>query len=443
MGFSRGSAVWICSRLRFSPWLHRQAAEIRIITTHAVPQAVPAWQFDGYVEAEADGLATPDELAALDADRARWRSVLFALVRDTDDAVADARAGGHPYQVVADLESEQRRLGAAWARLTGEVEPDPEPPRQDPVTPAAEAEVEPEPPGRVELQISWEPGRILAWAAGRGAGVAKPEQVIEMLEGSGAPSAGWTRHGSVSVPGEPNAPALAIPVGDVLGWLVAAGAGFAGDDVGPSVRWMGRLAIWAVEMAASGQMVPLLRQRKRGGGSGGGENSGSYSVRWTPANTDPSRLKSVAESMPGAVLARDVQADRRAVTRSALTGMVDAICRDAARRVEVPAPPPHPRSATDVAEAFLGHLDGSAFTAPLRVGGDAVARIEKWGEPATGGHERLVVQLDPPDSGDAWYLAVLAPGGEGNLVSVEESIALASSKKRHIDDQMARLERLL
>jgi hypothetical protein len=419
-----------------------------IITINAVSQAVPAWQFDGFVEAEADGVATPDELDALDADRVRWRSVLFALVRDIDEAVADARAGGHPYQVVADLESEQKRLGAAWARLTGEVEPEPVAPAPQPAsvttnTTTNPPEVESEPPGRIELQVSWEPGRVLAWAAGRGAGVAKAEQVAELLEASGAPSTGWSRHGSVSVPGETNAPALAIPVGDVLGWLVAAGAGFAGDDVGPSVRWMGRLAIWAVEMTAAGSMVPLLRQRKRGGGSGGGESSGSYSVRWTPAITDSARLKSVAESMPGAVLARDVQADRRAVTRSALTGMVDAICRDAARRVEVPAPPPHPRSATDVAEAFLGHLDGTAFTAPLRVGGDAVARIEKWGEPATGGHDRLVVQLDAPDSGDAWYLAVLANGAEGNLVSVEEAIALASSKKRHIDDQMARLERLL
>ncbi len=396
---------------------------------------MPAWQFDAFVDAEADGIATDDELTVLDADRPRWRSVLFAMVRDIDRAVADARATGQPFQVLSDLESEQQRLGAAWARLTGEAEPEPPVPETAP-------EPQPAPVEPIRLQVSWEPGRVLAWAAGAGAGVAQLDQVSAMLEASGAPSSGWARHGSVSIPGEPNAPALAIPVGDVLGWLVAAGAGFAGDDVGPSVRWLGRLAIWAVEMTATGSMVPLLRQRKRGGSSNG-DSSGSYSVRWTPAITDQARLKAVADSMPGAILAREAQADRRAVVRSALTGMVDAICRDAARRVEVPAPPPHPRSATDVAEAFLGHLDGAAFTAPLRVGGDAVARIEKWGDPATGGHDRLIVQLDPPDQGDAWYLAVLAHGADGNLVSVEEAIALASSKKRHIEEQMARLERLL
>ena len=286
----------------------------------------------------------------------------------------------------------------------------------------------------------------MAWGAGPRVDPAPAADVTEMLAAAGAPAAGWTRHGSVALPDGGNAQAVAIPVGDVLGWLVAVGAGD-GDDVGPSVRWLGRVAIWAVDMTAHGAMVPLLRQRKRG--KGGGENTGSYSVRWTPALVDPERLADLTAAMPGAVLARDPKAEPRSVVRSALTGMVDAICRDAARRIEVPAPPPHPRSSADVAEAYLARLDGSAFTAPTRVGGEAVARIEKWGGPVTGTHARLIVQLEPPDSGNAWNLLVLAPippgpdVPEGTLVSVEEAIAHVGTKGRDIEDEMTRLERMV
>ena len=405
------------------------------------------------VDAEADGRAGAEQLAALEAEPTRWRTVLLHLVRDTDEALRTARSlrGEERELVIADLESEQRRFASAWARLTGEIDDDGE---ADDDLDDDEADVE-LPPGEVQLQVSWEPGRVVAWGAGRGTRAADLDAVTAMLAASGAPSAGWVRHGSLPLPQGGNAPALAIPVGDVLGWLVAAGADGVGDDVGPSLRWLGSVAVWAVEVTASGAMVPLLRQRKRGkssGGSGGtgnggtgngGDSSGSYSVRWTPALIEPGRLQRVSEAMPGAVLARDLKADPKAVTRSALTGMVDAICRDAARRIEVPAPPPHPRTSTDVAEAFLARLDGSSFDAPIRVGGEAVARIEKWGRSVTGTHERLIVQLDPPDSGNAWHLAVLSIGREGAPISVEEAIVHAGSERRDLEDQMSRLERML
>ena len=65
--------------------------------------------------------------------------------------------------------------------------------------------------------------------------------------------------------------------------------------------------------------------------------------------------------------------------------MVDAICRDGARRLEVPAPPPRVRTANDVAEAFLARLDGSAFDAPVNIGGEIVDAHRALG-PA--GHRR-------------------------------------------------------
>ncbi len=87
-------------------------------------------------------------------------------------------------------------------------------------------------------------------------------------------------------------------------------------------------------------------------------------MRWTPALIDPERLADVVDAMPGSVAALDPSVDARAVTRSALTGMVDAIGRDSARRIEVPAAPPVVRTGNDVTEAFLARLDGSAFDAP-------------------------------------------------------------------------------
>ena len=46
---------------------------------------VASWQFDLYVEAEADGEATPEQLAVLDADRPAWRAALLRLVSDAEE----------------------------------------------------------------------------------------------------------------------------------------------------------------------------------------------------------------------------------------------------------------------------------------------------------------------------------------------------------------------
>ena len=57
-----------------------------------------------------------------------------------------------------------------------------------------------------------------------------------------------------------------LPVGEVLGWLVAAGANQAGDDIGPSVRWLGRIAIWAVELTARGSDGSVVASTTAGHG---------------------------------------------------------------------------------------------------------------------------------------------------------------------------------
>jgi len=405
------------------------------MTSSLAPAGLSEWQLEMYVGAEADGVATPEQLAALEEHKLAWRSTLARLLRDTEEHLATAKnlRGEERAQVVADFESERRRLSAAWNRLTKGA---------DAVDDDEDDDDQPLAAGRVQLQASWEPGRVVIWAAGPGTPLAPADDVTRMLKEAGAPSTGWTRHAPVPVPGVGNAEALAIPVGEVLGWLVAAGADEAGDDVAPSVLWLGRVAIWAVELVARGAMVPLLRQRKRGSG-GNNESNASYSVRWTPALVDHARLAASVAEMPRALLALDPKVDARALTRSALTGMVDAICRDSARRLEVPAPPPRIRTATDVAEAFLSRLDGSAFDSPIRLGGEISARVERWGRSVTGEHSRLIVRLNQPDESDAWRLEVLANGRNGELAPIEQAIVDGGNERRDLEDEMARLERLL
>jgi superfamily II DNA or RNA helicase len=410
------------------------------------------WQFDMYVGAEADGVATPEELAVLEANPIPWRAALVALLRDAEEHLESARSlsGEERAQVIADLESERRRLAAAYARLTHDPSVDE---RDDARAPEpggkrrgsrVDREPEPEPveDGTTELQVSWEPGRVVAWGGGLRAPVADRAQVTALLAAAGAPESGWSRHTAVPLPAGGTADALAIPVGEVLGWLVAAGADNVDGDIGPSVRWLGRVAIWAVELTARGAMVPLLRRRARRS-QNARESSGSFSVRWTPALVDADRLTEMSAAMPGTLRALDRKVDRRALTRSALTGMVDAICRDSARRLEVPAPPPGVRTGHDVAEAFLARLDGSAFDAPVNIGAEIVTRLERWARPVTGGYARLVVQLDPPDDSGAWHLVVLAPGPQGAPIALEQAIAAGGTERQHIEAELGRLERML
>jgi hypothetical protein len=122
---------------------------------------------------------------------------------------------------------------------------------------------------------------------------------------------------------------------------------------------------------------------------------------------------------------------------------VEAIVSEAAGRLELPAPPPVTRTSAAVAEAVLTRLDGSTFDAPVAAGAEVAKRLERWARPVAGAQRtRLVVQLDPPDSGGAWFLSVLGRGAEGGLLPIER--ALSDSKATQpLADELARLERLL
>jgi len=391
--------------------------------------------FTVLVEAHAHGEATPEQIALLEADERRWNGVLVRLLADTEDTLdlLRDRPSEDSHQVLVDFENEHRRLLAAYARLIGDatvLEGDP-------------AQAGLGHPTVALLQLSWEPGKVVAWAAGPTVGAVDSGRVAELLAGAGVSANNWTKHPAIRLPDGTSAEALTIAAGEVLGWLVALGAEEPSGPVGPSALWLGQVAVWAVELATRGSMVPLLRQRRRNR-SNTDPNMSSFSVRWTPALIDPTRFGELADSMPGASTAVSPSTDGREVVKSALTGMIDAICRTAASMIDVPAPPPEVRNGRDTAETFLARLDGAHFDAPSQTGNELVGRLDRWARPiVTGNPGRLVVQLDPPDAANAWHLIVLSSDADEQLVSVEVALVNAGSQRREIEDQLLRLERML
>ena len=406
--------------------------------------------FAALVQAELDGHATDEQVALLEADRRRWEDAVEDLLDEVEDGLDSVRqtvSGPERLQVLADFEAERHDLVLALRRargvpedaddgLDGDSDDDhrsgagagnPTPPAKD---------------GVALLQLSWSAGRLVAWGAGANADPLDRSTLTTFLDEVGAGSPPWAPHASVQIPGGPNASGLAVPVGDILGWLAAVNDRSDDDRLAASVHWFSAVAVWAVELVARGSMVPLLKQKRKRRGSG--EKSRLVHVRWTPALVDANRLAGFAKAMPGSVRAVASSSEARDVTNLVLTAMVDTICRQAAQMVVVAAPPPTVNRPAEVAEAFLTRLDGSEFTAPSVVAGDVAGQIDRWAKPVIFPSTRqIVVQLDPPDSGGAWHLKVLAPGPDKRLVSVDVALVNAGSKRRELEADLGRLERLL
>jgi superfamily II DNA or RNA helicase len=407
-------------------------------TTEAdsVPPLPGRTELRALVVAAAAAEASAEQLAVLEAHRYHWLRTLDDLLDETDDSLDVVRALRIPErdQIVADLDAERQRLSSAVDLLIGTADHGVD-------GPVMEA------PGEVRLQLSWEAGRVVAWAAGPGVNPAELDDLRALLADAGAPRQGWDDHDPVNVPASAPAAALSTSIESVLGWLVAVGADQIDTQCGSSVRWFGRLAVWAVRLVAKGSIVPSLRvdpaaRSQTGAGKANQSASVEHAVRWRPALIDQTELETVMATIPGPVLAVARMAPKE-LALGVLEAIVHAIVSLAASRLELPAPPPNPRSTPDVAETVLARLDGSTFTAPLRAGAEMSSRLERWAKAVTEPvSTRLVVTLDPPDSGNAWFLSVLGPNPEGELVPVE--VALVDSRsKRYMSQQLSRLERLL
>jgi superfamily II DNA or RNA helicase len=377
--------------------------------------------------AAAEGTATTTQLAQLEADPRGWRQTLERLLDDVEDQLDAVRglSGPERDQVIADFEDELAKLEAAYDLLTRVA---------DPVAAIAAAD----PAGEVRLQASWADGQVVVWAAGPEAPPADNGQLADRLEAIGGPKLGWSLHPDVALTNGSRAAALSIPVDESLGWLVAVGGGLGRAGVGASVTWLGRVAVEAVRLVARGAVVPSLRGTKRPSGK-----SLDLAVRWSPALVDPAQLDELTGAMPGAI-ALLAPNDARATTLEVLGAVVDAIVREAAGKLELPAPPPTTQTTAAVAEAFITRLDGSGFDAPVAAGAEVSKRLDRWGKPVAGParSSRLVVQLDPPDRGDAWFLSVLGPGAEGGLLPVEQALT-DSRATAPLADDLTRLERIL
>ena len=111
--------------------------------------------------AVAEGRATAEERALLEADPAAWRRTLDRLIATTEASLASVRglSGPERERVVADFEDDLARLhgarGAALATADG----------------TASAEELAEVMGRVQLQASWSAGQVVVWAGGPGTGL--------------------------------------------------------------------------------------------------------------------------------------------------------------------------------------------------------------------------------------------------------------------------------
>ena len=432
---------------------------------------------------EADGTAAPAILAELKSDPIRWRNVLTDMIENAEDTLQSIRRikGPQRNQIITDFENEFRSLTDAFERATGEVYNAEEIDEEVPLIPD-NAVTEP-----VALQLSWTSGKVIAWASGAFNEPESSEQLLSRLIDAGAPESAWEDYRSIALPTGLNAPALSAQVGDILGWLAALATqpwtqqadtapGNQDDStlsdysdteatespepvepdldpdnqaninqIGASARWLSLIAAAAVGLVAQGRTVPKLQRIRKRRNKRNKTNKGEFIVQWMPGIISKRRLEAFANSLPGAVTAADPGPDARAVVQSALTGMVNAIVANAAGRLEVPAPPPDPKTKDEVAETFLANLSGKPFSAAADNGSDLARKLEQWARPVTAvAKYALIVQLDEPDESGAWQLKVLSPGPENSMDPVEVAMVSGSNTRRtEVKGQYTRLERML
>ena len=433
--------------------------------------------FAGAVRRHVDGLASDTELALLQANPRLWARALYRLLDDVAESIDHVRAtvrGQQRALVLADLENDYRAIDAVLTSLVGP----PLMPRTDRLDHNGRAALA-TPVGSTDLQLSWVPGKVIAWAAGPGRPPESAPEVLKRLRDSGADAVEWAAHRPAKLPDAGRAETVSAPLDSCLGWLVALGEATEEDGIGASVSWLGLVAALAVRLVAQGRMVPQLKKVRRrlradtadmrpadalrvvsldtadGARSGGhvrasaadarGDNA-TYTVRWTPALVEPETLAALAEALPGAAAAFENQRDAPAFTQAVLADIVDAIATEAAERIDAPAPPPAPCTRAETAEAVFARLDGTPFEAPSRHLSDLARRLDTWAKPALEPCERrlsLIVQLDPPDDIGAWHLSVLSQASSGELQPVERALVTASRARRQaVKHQLARLERL-
>ena len=389
-----------------------------------------------------DGHATSDDLAILRDHPVEWEEALVALheraVSDLQDLRQRVR-GPERALVLEDFDALVAEIDAAHVELTGRSLAPPPPEDVDEEDDSSELEEDPW-LGVSQLQLSWSRDRLVAWVGGNEADTGDHDRIRAALDAAGASSKAWEVAEPVSLPHGVQADALSAPLSSTLGWLVTVGHTHDDEGVGASVTWLGLAAGLALRLVAQGRMVPQLQRLQS-------DNSGKrspFAVRWSPTLIDHEEMSDLVKSVPGVVAILERQRDPRAVTKNVVGGFVDAICREAAARVEVPAPPPQPRSASEVGEAVLARLDGSVLEAPTGYGTEISKGLQTWASGVTGAPRLgLVVRLDEPDEDGAWHLRTFASDGRAKEEPVEAAMSRAKHKRKEsIKHELERLEEL-
>ncbi|MDW3177319.1 MAG: DEAD/DEAH box helicase [Acidimicrobiia bacterium] len=425
--------VLTCVPAVADPWSTRITSRRNPITTTEHPEAL-----DQIAQAHLDGLASPAQIKILEADPKAWTASLWRLLDDADAALERARRtvrGPERANVLNDLDDECYRIDEELTRLLG-------PPTEDELTPAPKQSQAPrEKNGVAQLQLSWNDGQLVAWMAGHDARYEQEDVIKELLQSTGGGAIDWETRSPLRIPTGQRVPCLTAPVNAALGWLVALARPTNDERIAPSVRWMGLAAATAISAVAQGRMAPQLRQSRRGSKKG---ESGTFSVRWLPGLIDSDHLASLVSSVPGAAMVGQQRQEPLSFTTAVMGDITNTIVHTAASQVDVPAPPPEVKDRNDIAEAFLGRLDGSTFTAPDAAGAEISRRIDRWSAPVVGTkNPQLTVQLSPPDESNAWFAQVLATSSAGSLEPFEVVLAEASKdRSRLFEHQASRLERL-
>ena len=384
-----------------------------------------------------EGRGSGDELELLRADERASLSVLDRLILETEEDLAVVRnlPGDERDQVVADFTDTLDGLRATAARLR--------PPPVAPVAPAAapiddaeSTEFEYEEAGEVQLQASWSAGQVVVWAGGRGAVPEGNEGLATRLEAIGGPAVGWQLHPGVPLPGGVRAEAVSIPMKDALGWLVAIGGGHEQPGVGPSVTWLGRVALEGVRLAARGAIVPSVRVTEHAK-TGHVEST----VRWVPTLIDRPTLNALAALMPGAVVAAG-GGDGRATASAVITAAVEAIVTESIERMELPAAPLSAARPAEVDAMVIARMDGTPFDAQTALATTVSRRLDQWARSVTDPtRPRLLAQLDPPLPGGVWLVSAFAPSGK-TLVPIDAAMR-ADAGRRLLSGEWQRLVRLV
>jgi hypothetical protein len=396
----------------------------------------------------------------LRAHPGEWLDTLRRLVTETESALRSAQhiTGPERSMVLDDLTSERESLRRALHRLAPDLYPDPD------QRPAPKADKRPADDGRPSapelpptppaLQASWQNNRIVLWAGSSSSPTVPAEELERLMGEAGAGSIPWEPHAGIPLPSGGKALAMSALIGEALGWLVGVGAGQLAADAAPSLRWLGRVAVWATELVAQGRVVPSLVEASPGGNGGpkgGRASTGQYMVRWVPAVLEPDRLKECVSKMPGAVSALEQAGQPYRMCRAVLGAAADAVCRAGAARLVTPATVPVARSRSEVSEAVLAGLAGEPFTAAGRAASEMADDITRWTTPVTSDRAaRLTVRLDKPEDDGGWLLTVEAqgePGPDGGPPvpqPVEEILHSGRpARAAAVETELRRLERLL